>query len=141
MFNDELSTGGPLTLDTHWQIVAPDRIAYQIKGESSSIIIGDRRWDKPAGSSVFTESPQAPVQQPDPFWVSATDARLLGTVLVHGRPAWKISFFDPVTPGWFTILVDKATMHTVDVRMTAIAHFMHDTYGPFNVPISIVPPK
>jgi hypothetical protein len=140
-FNDELSSGGSLTLDTQWKIVAPDRIAYEIKGESSSVIIGDERWDKPAGAKTFTESAQAPVQQPQPFWVSATDARLLGTVLVHGRPAWKISFFDPKTPGWFTILVDKATMHTLDIRMTAIAHFMHDTYGPFNAPISIEPPK
>ncbi len=137
-FNDELSSGGPLTLDTRWKIVAPDKIAYEIKGESSSVIIGDHRWDKPAGAKTFTESAQAPVQQPQPFWVAATDVRLLGTVSVHGRPAWKISFFDPETPGWFTILVDKATMHTVDVRMTAIAHFMHDTYGPFNAPISIV---
>jgi hypothetical protein len=62
-------------------------------------------------------------------------------VSVDGRPAWRISFFDPGTPGWFTILVDKATMHTLDIRMTAIAHFMHDVYGPFNAPISITPPK
>jgi hypothetical protein len=140
-FRDLLSTGGSLTLDTLWKVVAPNRVAYEIKGSSSSVIIGDRRWDKPAGESAWQESPQAPVQQPQPFWVSATDARILGTVSVHGRPAWRISFYDPGTPGWFTILVDKATMHTVDIRMTAIAHFMHDTYGPFNAPISITPPK
>jgi hypothetical protein len=139
VFNDSLSSGGSVTLDTRWKIVAPDRIAYEIKGSSSSVIIGDRRWDKPVGGK-WQESQQAPVQQPQPFWVSATDAHLLGAVSVHGRPAWKISFFDPVTPGWFTILVDKATMHTVDIRMTAVAHFMHDTYGPFNAPISIKPP-
>jgi hypothetical protein len=141
VYEDRLSTGGTLTLDTLWKIVAPNRIAYEIKGSSSSVIIGDRRWDKPAGSSTWQESPQAPVQQPQPFWVSATDVRLLGTVSVAGRPAWRISFYDPGTPGWFTILVDKATMHTVDIRMTAIAHFMHDTYGPFNAPITITPPK
>jgi hypothetical protein len=141
MFDDRLSTGGAITLNTLWKIVAPDRVAYQIKGGSTSVIIGDRRWDKAAGGAKFVESPQAPVQQPQPFWVSAMDARVLGTVTVHGRPAWRISFFDPKTPGWFTILVDKATMHTVDIRMTAIAHFMHDTYGPFNAPISIEPPK
>jgi hypothetical protein len=141
VFEDSLSSGGSITLDTRWEIVAPDRVAYEIKGESSSVIIGDERWDKPAGGSKWQESPQAPVQQPQPFWVSATDARLLGTVFVHGRAAWKISFFDPGTPGWFTILVDKATMHTLDIRMTAIAHFMHDTYGPFNAPISIKPPN
>jgi hypothetical protein len=141
IFDDKLSSGGSVTLDTRWRIVAPDRVAYEIKGSGSSVIIGDRRWDKPSGGTTWQETQQAPVQQPQPFWVSATDARLLGTVSVHGRPAWKISFFDPGTPGWFTILVDKATMHTVDIRMTAIAHFMHDTYGPFNAPISIKAPK
>ncbi len=139
-FDDKLSTGGSLTLNTLWKIVAPDRISYAIRGASSSVIIGDRRWDKAAGGARWQESPQLPVQQPQPFWVRATDARLLGTVSVHGKPAWRISFFDPETPGWFTILVDKATMHTVDIRMTAIAHFMHDVYGPFNAPISINPP-
>ena len=141
IFTDRLSSGGSVTLDTRWEIVAPDRVAYEIKGSGSSVIIGDRRWDKPAGGTTWQETQQAPVQQPQPFWVSATDVHLLGTVSVHGRPAWKISFFDPGTPGWFTILVDKATMHTVDIRMTAIAHFMHDTYGPFNAPIAITPPK
>lgn len=141
VFRDLLSTGGSVTLDTLWKIVAPDRLAYEIKGSGSSVIIGDRRWDKPEGGTTWQESQQAPVDQPQPFWVSATDVRLLGTVSVHGRPAWRISFYDPGTPGWFTILVDKATMHTVDIRMTAIAHFMHDTYGPFNAPISIKPPK
>jgi hypothetical protein len=141
MFTDRLSSGGSVTLDTRWKIVAPDRVAYEIKGSGSSVIIGDQRWDKPEGATKWQETQQAPVQQPQPFWVSATDARLLGTVSVHGRPTWKISFYDPGTPGWFTILVDKATMHTVDIRMTAIAHFMHDTYGPFNAPISIKAPK
>ncbi len=141
VFEDRLSTGGSVTLDTRWSIVAPDRIAYEIRGGGSSVIIGDKRWDKSAGGSTWHESPQAPVQQPQPFWVAATDARLLGTVSVGGRPAWRISFFDPRTPGWFTILVDKATMRTVDIRMIAIAHFMHDAYGPFNAPIAIAPPK
>jgi len=85
-------------------------------------------------------SDQTPVRQPVPFWVSAVDAHLLGTVSVHGRPAWKVSFFDPKTPGWYTILIDKATMHTVNMAMITTAHFMHESYGPFDEPLSIVPP-
>lgn len=76
-----------------------------------------------------------------PDWDKVDDARLLGTVLVHGKAAWRISFFDPTTPAWLTILVDKATLHTVDVRMIAAFHFMHDVYGPFNAPIRIMPPR
>ena len=139
-FTDSLSAGGTITLDTIWRIVAPDRIAYTGKVGGSSVIIGDRRWDRPDTRSAWIPSQQLPVQQPVPFWVSVANAHILGTVSVAGQATWKISFFDPGTPGWFTVLIDKATMHTVDIRMTAIAHFMHDVYGPFNEPIKIVAP-
>ncbi len=59
---------------------------------------------------------------------------------MDARPAWKVSFFDPDTPGWYTILVDKQTMHTISVQMIATDHFMHDTYSQFNTPIAITPP-
>jgi hypothetical protein len=51
-----------------------------------------------------------------------------------------IAFFDPGSPGWFRIVVDRKTYRTLDVRMVAPAHFMHDAYGPFNAPVSIRPP-
>jgi hypothetical protein len=132
---------GHIVLHTVWQIVAPDRIAYQIAaGGGDAVLIGNRRWDKPAGSTHWLASPQFPVQQPVPFWQSQTNARLLGTVRADGRPAWEVSFFDPETPGWFTIVVDKATLRTEEMSMIASAHFMHETYSEFNAPISITPP-
>jgi hypothetical protein len=81
------------------------------------------------------------VTQPVPFWVSWVDARILGTVTVGGVPAWRVSFFDPRTPGWYTILVEKPTFRTVDVRMVATAHFMHDVYGPFDSKVTVSPPR
>ena len=132
---------GHYTGTTLWKIVAPDRIEYQTRQDGDGVIIGDRRWDKPSGPGTWQESSQVPVRQPVPDWVKAVDARLLGTVSIQGKPAWKISFFDPATPGWFSILVDKATLHTVDVRMIATGHFMHDLYGSFNAPIRIAPPR
>ena len=85
---------------------------------------------------------QYPVHQPVPFWRSASDAHLLGTVSDHGHPAWKVSFFDlSGGPGWFTIIVDKASLHTTQLWMTAQDHFMHESYGSFNTPIAINAPK
>jgi hypothetical protein len=140
VFRDRLGDGR-ITLDTVWKAVAPDRLAYAIRNTGEqSIIIGDRRWTKPAGSRRWLVSPQTPVLQPQPFWTKAENARVLGTVTDRGRPAWKISFFDPTVPGWFTILVDKATMRTTELWMTAAAHFMHDSYGPFDAPLAITPP-
>jgi len=138
--HDTLSDGHYTGL-TVWKIVAPDRLEYLTSGDGDSVIIGDHRWDKPSGPGPWTESSQLPVRQPVPDWVGAVDIRLLGTVSIRGKPAWRISFFDPGTPGWFTILVDKETLHTVDVRMIATDHFMHDVYGPFNAPIRITPPR
>ena len=132
---------GHVSLNTIYRIVAPDKLAYAIRGDGDSVIIGNRRWDKPSGSTRWLTQAQEPVQQPTPFWVSAVDAHLLGTVSLHGHPAWKVSFFDPQTPGWYTLLIDKASLHTMDMRMTAHAHFMHDTYGSFNAPITITPPR
>ena len=131
---------GQNTLNTVWTIVAPDKLAFAINDGEQSIVIGNTRWTKPVGSSKWVTSPQLPVKQPQAFWVSATDAHVLGTVSVGGKPAWKISFFDPKTPGWYTIVVDKSTMRTVEMWMTAQAHFMHDRYGPFDAPIKIRPP-
>jgi hypothetical protein len=141
-FDDSLSDGH-VTLITKWKDIAPNRVQFAIEDDGGSgIIIGDRRWDKSRASNRWVESAQYPVHQPVPFWQSATDAHLLGTVTYHGRPAWKVSFFDlSGGPAWFTILVDKGTLHTMQLWMIAQDHFMHETYTAFNTPIQINPPS
>jgi hypothetical protein len=138
--HDSLSDGHA-TVHTLWRIVAPDKVAYVVQGGGSSVIIGDRIWEKAEGGSLWTEQPQSPLKQPVPFWSKAVDAHVVGSVSLDGHPAWKVTFFDPSTPGWYAILVDKATSHTVSVDMTATAHFMHDEYSGFDTPLSITPPR
>ena len=140
LIHDSLGDGR-IVLNTEWKIVAPDRLEYHIQGGGGdAVIIGSRRWDKPRGATTWLASSQVPLHQPVPFWQTATNAHVVGTVTSGGRPAWKVSFFDPKTPGWFTIVVDKATLRTTEMWMTAPAHFMHEVYGAFNTPISITPP-
>ena len=86
------------------------------------------------------ESSQQPIRQPAPLWASVANAHLLGSTTLRGRPVWEIAFFDPTIPAWFTIWVDKATARTLELRMTAAQHFMHQVYGPFDMPLQIVPP-
>jgi hypothetical protein len=138
--DEDALSDGHVTLHTTWRMVAPDKVAYTVTGGGSSVIIGDRSWTKAEGGSVWREQSQAPVQQPVPFWSKALDANILGSVSTAGGPAWKVSFFDPSTPGWYTIVVDKTTLHTVAVDMTTTAHFMHDEYSRFDAPLSIEPP-
>jgi hypothetical protein len=125
---------------SHWRIVAPDRLAYEIEGGGGTgVIVGQQRWDRSEGGS-WQESPALRLHQPQPFWAVATDAHVVGGSRIGTRPVWRVSFFDPKTPGWFLVSIDKQDGRTLDVRMWAAAHFMHDVYGQFDAPIKIVPP-
>jgi hypothetical protein len=138
-YRDRLGSDASNVVVASWQIVAPDRLAYQVDGGSSAVIVGTRRWDRPKGGS-WVESSAVRLHQPIPFWVSATDAHVLGSGTFEGRAVWHVSFYDPRTPAWFMVSIDKATTRTLDLRMVANAHFMHDSYGQFDAPIKIVPP-
>ena len=139
-YEEHLASDATHEVTSSWQIVAPDRVAYRVVGGDDSVIIGGRRWDKAPGGR-WVESPQLPVAQPVPFWVSVTDAHVLGTSTVDGRRVSVVSFFDPGTPAWFEAEVDAATARTLSLRMMTTAHFMHDVYGSFDAATSITAPK
>lgn len=137
---DRLSSGPAQTVVSRWRAVAPDRLAYRIQGGGGdAVIIGSRRWDRSQGGA-WVRSPALRVHQPQPFWVAAVDAHVVGTGRIGVHPVWRVSFFDPRTRAWFLASIDRATARTLDVRMWATAHFMHDTYGQFDAPLEIVPP-
>ncbi|MDX6527074.1 MAG: hypothetical protein QOI43_2585 [Gaiellales bacterium] len=138
-YRERLGSDPTHSVVSDWQIVAPDRLAYQIQDEGQAVIVGVHRWDRPKGGSWLKTSALR-LHQPTPFWVEATDAHIAGSGTLRGRPVWRVSFFDPKTPGWFVVAIDRKTYRTLDVRMTAAAHFMHDSYGSFNTSIKIAPP-
>jgi hypothetical protein len=140
-FSESLASGPGHVALSRWRIQAPDRIAYQVKDGWAGIVIGDTRWDKGPGAKRWVSSPQTRLTQPIPGWVKVTDAHVLGSTTVRGRPAWRVSFYDQGTPGWFTVLVDETSLRIYQVRMTATAHFMRDDYGSFNTTPAIVPPR
>ena len=126
---------------TTYYAVAPDKLRFDVRGEDDSIIIGNRRWDRAPGGK-WQESSQEPIKPITPYWTPLVqDATILGTATVAGRSCWVITFADPQTPGFFTIYVDKSTHRTLELEMTAAAHFMHHVYGPFNAPLTIQPPS
>ena len=136
-FSDRLGSDARHVVDSRWIVVAPDRLSYTIPRGAQGVIVGGRRWDRSTPTGKWIESPQtAPLQQPTPLWQSATDAHVVGQT----RAAWRITFFDPRTPAWFEIVVDRRTFRTLDARMIATAHFMHERYGPFDAPLVVRPP-
>jgi hypothetical protein len=138
-FDETLGAGLDRVVRSSWQVQAPDRLTYRIVNGASAVIVGNRRWDRNPGGP-WKESPQRPIRQPAPPWVGATDAYVVGTTVVRGRPALVLTFFDPSTPGWFRAVVDKHTLRTLDLRMVATAHFMHDRMHSFNETPAIRPP-
>jgi len=136
-WEDRLASDPVHAVFSSWRAVAPDRISYRVRGGYDAVIIGHTRWDKSPGGGWVRSAQSIPVRQPSPLWLSAIDAHVLGST----GPGWRITFFDPKTPAWFEIVVDKRTLHTVDLHMTTTAHFMHERYLSFDAPARVVPPR
>jgi hypothetical protein len=140
--HERLASSPTNVVNTVYQAQAPDRFTYKIAGGGpQAVIIGNTRWDRNHAVGKWQLSAQSPLKQPSPFWTSATDAHLLGTTRINGQPATLISFYDAKIPAFFTIAVDRKSLHTLDLRMTAAAHFMHHRYSGFDAPVKITPPR
>jgi len=125
---------------TTYEMVAPHRLSFQVHGGEDAIVIGTSRWDRQPGQGW--ERSSTPALSPlAPYWTEPVeDPRLLGHALVRGHRCDVVSFADPQVPAYFTIWVDERTHRTLQLTMTAAAHFMFHRYGPFNAPIAIRPP-
>jgi hypothetical protein len=128
----------PLT--TEFTYVAPNRLAYSISGAGAAVVIGDRRWDRDRVTSPWDDSAQEPLRVPGPDWRRALHPSVLGSAKRDGRPVWRVSFYDPTTPAWFEVEIDKETGLPLWLEMIAAAHFMTHTFHGFNAPIAILPP-
>jgi hypothetical protein len=128
---------------TTWKLVAPNRLSYRIRGGAAAVVIGQRRWDRGQPGAKWQRSQQIPaLTVPEPTWGDvAVDGHLLGLGRVRGRPVWIVSFVNPATPAWFTAWIDRTDYRTLQLRMTAAAHFMFHRYLQFNAPVRIVPPR
>ncbi|HYZ78189.1 MAG TPA: CopD family protein [Gaiellaceae bacterium] len=139
VIDERLASSPTYRVRTRFEIVAPDRLAYRISSGVQAIVVGGRRWDR-TGTGPWRASPQSPLRLPAPPWSRVRDARVLRRGVDRGRPVWAIAFLDPTIPAWFEAQVDRRTLRTLDVRMTAAAHFMHDRYSGFDAPLRISPP-
>src|SRR5439155_764901 len=56
-FREQLASDTRHETRSTWQIQAPNRVAYQVKGGWSGIIVGARRWDRTPQGGGWVESP------------------------------------------------------------------------------------
>jgi hypothetical protein len=134
--------GSDLThvLYTTYEAVAPNQLQLKTRGGGESIVLGHTRWDKQPGTP-WKRSTATPVRAVAPYWTpQVEDATLIGSTTINGRPTSIVSFADPRIPAFFTIWIDDRTHRTLQLRMTAAAHFMTHHYGPFDSKLSIKPP-
>ena len=135
VYEESLASSPANRVVTRFEVVAPDRLAYRIKGGQQAIVIGAHRWDRSPGGR-WVPSAQTSLHLPAAPWSIIRDARLIGRT----PRLWRVAFLDPTVPAWFEIMLDRRTLRTLDMRMTAAAHFMHDRYLRFNAPLRISPP-
>lgn len=141
VIHERLASNARNAITTVYRVAAPDKLAYAIANGPKAVVIGDTRWDKVPGGK-WERSQTEPIKQPEPFWGPdpRTNAHLLGTGTVGGRPVRIASFYDPHLPAWFELSIEPRTGRLLALRMTAQAHFMQHRYSRFNRPLRIVPP-
>jgi copper transport protein len=134
---ETLASSPTQSLTALWRLEGPDRIAYQIPGGASGIVIGAKRWDRDRPDAPWESSPQLRLRQPSPAWAKARNVHMIA----DNGDAKTLTFMDPSTPAYFTLTVDAKTLLPRELRMTAASHFMVDRYVRFNGPREIYPPR
>jgi hypothetical protein len=135
--DERLASGPTHAIRARFEIAAPNRLTYRIRGGAEAVVIGARRWDRASAAEVWTESQQTPLRLPTPTWSSVRDARLVAT----DRRTATVTFLDPTIPASFTVRVDRRSFRPLEVRMVASAHFMRDRYSRYDAPLRIRPPR
>ncbi|MDP9256173.1 MAG: hypothetical protein M3Q31_06425 [Actinomycetota bacterium] len=141
VYRERLSNGPSVTSTSVWRSEAPNRLSYRTATGNAGVIIGKTRWDLVGGGGWKRSFQHPPLVMPSPPWgAGAYDVTLLGAGRLNGRAVVRFSMFEPTTPAWYTVTLDRSTLRTLDVSMTAAAHFMQDRYVAFNPVRRIRPP-
>ena len=141
VYRERLASGPRVTITSVWRTEAPNRLSYRSSAGDAGVIIGRKRWDLVVGGG-WKQGPQnPPLDLPAPPWgAGAYDVTLLGGGRLDGRPIVRFSMFEPTTPAWYTVTLDRRSLRPLVIDMTAAAHFMQDRYVAFDAPRQIHPP-
>ena len=141
VYHERLSSGPHVTDTSVWRTESPDRLSYRSSSGNAGVVIGRTRWDLVVGGGWKRSFQNPPLVMPSPPWgAGAYDVSLLGGGRLGGRAVVRFSMFEPTTPAWYTVTLDRRTLRTLNVSMTAAAHFMQNRYVAFNAPRAIRPP-
>jgi copper transport protein len=141
VYRQRIVTGLGPKLDVLWTEVAPDSFSYRIAHGAEAVVIGKRRWDREPGR--HWRASRTPITMgPKPVWGGG--GRITNAHVIREGPRTTVVSFlgaNRQYPAWFTVVMDRETMHLLSVKMTAAAHFMHVRYLSSNAPIKVEPPS
>jgi len=138
---ESLTSGTGVLVRSHYRFAAPDRMAYRTSSGTRLVAIGKTSYLSSDGGPFERRSFGAA----DGFrfralfrWsVYARSVRWLGAT----RRAVRLALFDPATPVWFRLRIDRRTGRVLSERMIARGHFMSRRYFDFDAPVRIEPPR
>jgi hypothetical protein len=136
---DETLSTGLASVQSEWEIRAPDRVSVESSDGGKTILIGDRRWDEIDGK--WLEGPGELEPQPWYPFEAARNARILGEGTFGGEEVTRLAAFTSEPELWWFVLDVAADGRVLRERMLAPSHFMVDVFSGFNDPVSIEAPS
>lgn len=138
---DETVTSGlGQSIRTRYRFVAPDRMAYRTSAGGHYIAIGNTAYSA-TGNRRYQKGPFGPggfrLREFFRWSVYGSAVRWLGST----ARTVEIALFDPATPVWYRLTIDRRTKRVLREQMIAKAHFMSRRYFAFNHPLDIQPPR
>jgi putative copper export protein len=137
---ETVTSGLGATVRTDYRFIAPDRMAYTTNVGSRLVAIGKTRYLS-TGSGPYEKGAFGGggfrLDGLFRWTVYARSVRLLGA----DRNSVTLALFDPATPVWYRLRIDRASRRIFGERMVAEGHFMTRRYFAFDRPLSIAPPR
>jgi len=137
---EAVTSGLGTTVVTDYRFLAPNRMAYRTNAGTRVVAIGRTRYLSTSNGPFEEGTFGADGFRLDSFfgWTAyAPSVRWLGS----DRGVVTLALFDPATPVWYRLRIERGTRRIVGERMIAEGHYMSRRYFGFDRPISIVPPR
>ncbi|WDT93937.1 copper resistance protein CopC/CopD [Thermoleophilum album] len=135
---ETLTSGIGRPVATRYLLVAPDRLAFRFSTGGGGVVIGPRQWRLLPDGRVTSGPYYGRFRSASWFRWSAY-ARYVAWLGATATTI-RIALFDPATPVWYRLEIDRRSARVRRVRMIAPAHFMTQVFTlPRRVP-AIRPP-
>jgi copper transport protein len=137
---ESVTSGLGVTVLTDYRFLAPDRMAYETNTGSRLVAIGGTRYVSTKGGPYERGAFGGGGFRMDELFRWSVYARTVRW-LEADRDSVTLALFDPATPVWYRLRIERGSGRIVDERMVAEGHFMNRRYFAFDRPLSIEAPE